>query len=144
MIVTDQQIIGNTHFREEDGKLICYTMLPGDEKFEEVVPDRKTVQKNMIGWCNTIHEYLRRKEVADEEERLARKARRKSGISEDAVVEKVGPQDPKAAVIEWYHTTQDKIDELGRIIEEATEQRNKLRDERDRVEPIIKAWKGSE
>ena len=149
MILSDTEIIDNTHFEdvsidgcEAGAKLLCYTVLPNGERFQEVVPDRETVQKNMIGWCNTVREYVSRMEQETLDQQVAAKKVRQSGS--EAVSEDIPPsEDPKVAVIEWFATVQAKIDELGEIIESATVKRNKLRDERDRIEPIIKAWRGS-
>lgn len=146
--LSDTQIIDNTHFQEnDDGTVECYTVLPGEDEFREKVPSREVVAKNMIGWCNTVREYLRQKEEGDVEERVAKKERRKSGAPSGPAPEPVSEarlSDPKLAVIDWYISVQAEIDELGEVIKEAKEKRNKLRDERDKIEPIVTAWKGSE
>ena len=153
MILSDTEIIDNTHFEDvsidgkgTDSKLLCYTVLPNGERFQEVVPDRETVTKNMIGWCNTVRAYVQAKEDDDLAERVAKKERRQPGIAEEQPpplgTGHLG-QDPKIAVIEWYEQTQNEIDRLGERIQADRERRDILRNERDRVEPIIKAWRGS-
>ncbi len=151
-MMNDQSIIDNTHFKEVEGKLICYTNLPGDDKFAQEVSSKEAVQKNMIGWCNTVREYLNVKEREAEREREAAKARRvaEKGTVTPATsapntvsVETVPTSaDPKEAVMAWYEETQEKIDDLSQIIHDAQEERKHLRDERDRIKPIIDAWKG--
>jgi len=147
MSLTDTEIIDNTHFQESGDRLECYTVLPGGDEFREAVPDRESVSKNMIAWCNTVREYISVKEQRAEEERVAAKARRKGGNPPETrsePAEATITSDPKEAVLEWYRTVQEQIDALGESIKRDTEERNSLRDQRDRVEPIIKAWKGSE
>lgn len=149
MILSDTEIIDNTHFEdvsidgcEAGAKLLCYTVLPNGERFQEVVPDRETVQKNMIGWCNTVREYVSRMEQETLDQQVAAKKVRQSGS--EAVSEDIPPsEDPKLAIIAWFEATQAEITELGEKIMADRELRDKLRDERDRIEPIIKAWRGS-
>ena len=73
--MNDQHIIENTHFEETEEGLRCFTLLPGGDEFSQIVSSPEAVQKNMVGWCNTVREYLKLKEVQDEEERIARKRR---------------------------------------------------------------------
>jgi hypothetical protein len=155
-MMNDQSIIDNTHFKEVEGKLICYTNLPGEDKFAQEVSSKEAVQKNMIGWCNTVREYMNVKEREAEREREAAKARRQAEQAELAVfppedagtvatpttTASVTPSDPKESVLSWYEDTQAKIDDLSQIIHDAQEERKHLRDERDRIKPIIDAWKG--
>jgi hypothetical protein len=160
-MMNDQSIIDNTHFKEVEGKLICYTNLPGEDKFAQEVSSKEAVQKNMIGWCNTVREYMNVKEREAEREREAAKARRQAEQAElaafppeDAAVSPepqpstpsvtsvAGGGDPREAVLTWYEDTQAKIDDLSQIIHDAREERKHLRDERDRIKPIIDAWKG--
>ena len=143
--LSDTQIIDNTHFEElEDGSVECYTVLPGGDEFRETVPSREIVAKNMIGWCNTVREYLKQQEEGQEAEKLAKKERRKATGAPESPSKPVSVDmlaDPKLAVIDWYISVQGEIDDLGEVIREAKERRNKLRDERDKIEPIVKAWK---
>jgi len=139
-ILSDTQIIDNTHFHDrDDGKVECFTALPGGEEFREVVPEREAVTKNMIAWCNTVREYLK---VQEESKGVARGEERKA--RQEPLSASDGTSDPKVAVLEWFSTVQSKIDHLGEQIDLYTLERNALRDERDRIEPIIKAWKGGE
>lgn len=153
-MLNDQNIIDNTHFKEEDGKLVCYTNLPNGDRFQQAVSSQEAVQKNMIGWCNTVRDYLRMKEQQQEEERVALKKRRKSTPStetpESASPTPSGsgtgrptvdaPSDPKELVILYYQDLQNEIDALGVEIEEKKERRNELREERDKLRPVMDVW----
>ena len=142
-MVNDQTLIDNTHFKEEDGKLICYTVLPDGLIFEQEVSNKEAVQKNMIGWCNTVREYISVLAQQKEEERLAKKERRKSGVdasvsgAEEKIPEPEGIQD---SILQWYDNTQAEIDSLSEQIKQLKERRTTLRDERDKITPIIRAW----
>jgi hypothetical protein len=147
-MLTDQQIIDNTHFFTQADRLFCKTNLPGGESFQQAVSSEEAVLKNMIGWCNTVREFAAAKEAAKNEASMeARKARK----SVEAVVEAPYPKpspapstdNPKDLILEWYNTTQLEIDDLGKVIADATARRNELRDERDKVEPVIRAWRGT-
>ena len=139
-ILSDTQIIDNTHFYETpEGKIECFTMLPGDEEFREVVPDKEAVTKNMIAWCNTVREYLKMQEESKGVAKVEPQKARQEPLSASEET-----SDPKLAVLAWFEKTQNEIDALGERIQTDRERRDTLRDERDRVEPIIKAWKGSE
>ena len=139
MVVNDQTIIDNTHFRDEDGKLVCYTNLPGGEQFAQAVSSQESVQKNMIGWCNTVRDYLKQLEVQAEEERLAAKAKR---VPEEETIAATPITDARQAVMQHYDSIQAQIDQLGEEIAEKKEQRNALRKERDDLHPIIVVWRG--
>ena len=145
-MINDQVIIDNTHFRLEDDALICYTNLPDGSRFEQVVSSQEAVQKNMIGWCNTVREYIAALAAEKEEERVsAKRVRQKSPAPEatpDTPVAESSTEDPRAAVLEWYTTTQTRIDELSEQIAECKLERTGLRNERDRIKPVIDAWKG--
>ena len=130
MSLTDQQIIDNTHFREEDGKLICYTALPGGGKFEQAVSSKESVTKNMISWCDTVREY----EKALENEKEA--TRRPERPSEPRKM------DMKGMVLGHFDSLQEQIDDLGKKIEDLKTQRTELRNERDELKPIITVWRG--
>jgi hypothetical protein len=79
MSLSDIQVIENTHFRDEDGKkLVCFTNLPDGSMFEQVVSSREAVQKNMVGWCNTVREYMATLVAQHEAECRAKKDRRQS------------------------------------------------------------------
>ena len=141
MTMNDTHIIDNTHFETREDTLYCYTLLPDGDRFEEAVPSKEVVQKNMIGWCNTVREYVKQKRQAAEEEAIARKKR--GPITEaPATQPKKVDGDPKAAVLLWYEGVQSRIDELGEQIEALQQERNELRDERDKMAPVIRVWKG--
>lgn len=149
-MLTDQQVIDNTHFFTQADRLFCKTNLPGGESFQQAVSSEEAVRKNMIGWCNTVREFAASMEAAKAEDSAAQRAARKGEAAVVAPYPMPDPtrpdtiKNPKVAILEWYEYNQNKIDELGEKIASMQEERNLLRDERDKVEPIIKAWKGSE
>jgi hypothetical protein len=141
--MNDQTIISNTHFETDGDRLICYTVLPDGDRFEQQVSSQEAVQKNMIGWCNTVREFMKAKETALEEERIAAKRRKKDEESSSTEIGTTVPQgNAKEAVIAWYENTQARIDELSDTIKLLLDERDALRDERDKIRPIIEAWKG--
>lgn len=160
-MLNDQTIIDNTNFRtDDDGKLYCYTNLPGGDKFEQKVSSKEAVQKNMIGWCRTVRDYLSIKEQRAEEERLARKRRKQSmgdGVTSsttgsDPVSEGANPSPPakepvksfngsiKDMMIEYYHQMQDHRDQLKVDIAKMQEELDKAEEELQQVRPVMKAW----
>lgn len=144
MSLSDKTIIDNTHFREEDGQLYCYTVLPNDDKFEQGVSSAEAVQKNMIGWCNTVREYMKVKEDQREEKILQARRDRElaSPVTAPPVPAPSEKVDPRRLVLDHYDHLQESIDELGEQIEVMKQQRNDMRDERDKLKPIITVWRG--
>lgn len=149
--LSDTLIIDNTHFEvDETERLICYTNLPDGTRFAQAVSSKEAVQKNMIGWCNTVREFLRAKERDEEDEKIAARIRRQAEspledagtVATPTTTASVTPSDPKEAVLAWYEDTQAQIDDLSETIHNAMDRRDRLRDERDRIKPIIDAWKG--
>lgn len=146
MSLSDKTIIDNTHFREKDGKLYCYTLLPNEDKFEQAVTSAEAVQKNMIGWCNTVREYVSVKEQQREDAIL--KAKRSRELDEPVPAKTVPaatkPEnlDARRLVMDHFDNLQQSIDQLGEEIEKMKAQRNAMRDERDKLQPIITVWRG--
>lgn len=157
-MLNDQVIIENTHFREEGDALYCYTLLPGDDKFEQKVTSADAVRKNMIGWCNTVRDYIAVKEAQAEEERAAKKQRRKAGLEDAQTAEEssqtastfdpldalktYGASASRTLILQHYDWLQERIDELGAQIDELKKERDEHRDERDKLGPIITVWRG--
>lgn len=138
MSLTDQQIIDNTYFEVDDSeRLICYTVLPGEDRFAQAVSSEESVRKNMIGWCNTVREYVNVQEQRQEEERIAKKARR--GLERPPERPKM---DAKGEVLGYFDGLQARIDELGEEISKLQAERKQLRDERDQLQPIVTVWRG--
>lgn len=151
VILNDQQIIDNTKIEPEGEHWKMTCPLPDGDSFSQLAKSKESAQKHIISWCESVRRYMSEKEEARQAELLAAKKRRQAG----EVIEAPGPaaetvavappsSDPKVAVMTWYEETQARIDELGEIIEEAKEERNRLRNERDKIEPIIKSWEGRE
>lgn len=151
--MNDQLIIENTHFEvDETERLICYTNLPDGTRFAQAVSSKEAVQKNMIGWCNTVREHILVKEANEEAEKMAAKKRRVTENAptvedRDSTVEARLPaesKNPRVAVLAWYDDTQAEIDALSKLIVDAKHERDRLRDERDKITPVIKAWRNGE
>lgn len=144
MSLSDKQIIDNTHIvPEDDGTVTMQCPLPGGHVYKVKAENAESAKKNVLKFCNAVRDYQAYLERSEEEERLAKKSRRKEGIEspkEEAPV--VQPGGVKASVLTYFDSLQVQIDELGEKIKADTEKRNALRDERDELEPIIKAWRG--
>jgi hypothetical protein len=149
-ILNDQTIIDNTHFEvDEKERLICYTVLPDGGRFAQAVSNKEAVQKNMIGWCNTVREFLRRKEKVEEEERLAKKERRQAEESPPQTTPLVTPvhtpgtgENAKELVLAHWEHLKDTRRNLRELIEENTAALEAVDKEMDELSPVIKAWKG--
>jgi vacuolar-type H+-ATPase subunit I/STV1 len=141
--LSDNTIIDNTHFEvDETERLICYTNLPDGSRYAQAVSSKEAVQKNMIGWCNTVRDHVAVKERQEEEERVAKKSRRKEEIEDKLEnIAAIPPSvDARQLVIQHYHSLQQEIDLLSDKIKEADERRKALRDERDKLGPVMEAW----
>jgi hypothetical protein len=155
-MINDQVIIDNTHFElDESQRLICFTLLPDGTRYAQAVSSKEAVQKNMIGWCNTVREFIKVQEDSREHEKVEAKLRRKAQepdpnsdvgeVAEKPVIPNpttVGEDDPKVGVLAWYEAVQERIDYLSKEIDSMKDERKSLRDERDRIKPVIDAWKG--
>ena len=150
-MLNDQTIIDNTHFREEGGKLLCYTNLPDGDKFEQAVSNQEAVQKNMIGWCNTVRQYIEVKQEAREEEQARKKLRRKQGMDTPAEPETppqtpseaVESTNPKELVLRYWGELQDEKLALEDQLECIEARLEEIEEERDELGPVIRAWKGA-
>lgn len=149
MILTDQQVIENTHFEiDESERLVAYTNLPDGDRYAQAVSSKEAVQKNMIGWCNTVREHVSLKAQQEDQERVAKKRQRKDAPAsqpEDTTVRGAttpdgGGVDSRQLVIDHFLHLQQSIDSLGEDIAQLKEQRNAMRDERDQLAPVMTAW----
>lgn len=145
-VLNDQQIINNTRIIPEDDHVRMIMSLPDGEEFSQLAKDADSAKKHIISWCESVRSYIKSKEQAREEELEAKKARRKMG---EAVRPPEKPSnatspavsgDPKQLVVEHYKRLQEEIDSLGEEIEAKKSRRNSLRDERDKLKPVMEIW----
>jgi hypothetical protein len=148
MTMNDTHIIENTHFEvDESERLICYTILPDGSRYAQAVSSKEAVQKNMIGWCNTVREHLKLKNAQEEEERVAKKSRRKA---EDAPAEDLTPPEapttssynPKQLVLEHYEDLKSQRVTFIQIIDKTNTDLLRVEAEIEELRPVIAAWKG--
>jgi hypothetical protein len=148
MILTDQQVIENTHFEiDESERLIAYTNLPDGDRYAQAVSSKEAVQKNMIGWCNTVREHVSLKAQQEDQERVAKKQQRRRDPTTSGPPTTAAPTpeqgaavDSRQLVIDHFLHLQQSIDSLGEDIAQLKEQRNAMRDERDQLAPVMTAW----
>jgi hypothetical protein len=152
-MMNDTQIVDNTHFDFDDNeRLICYTLLPDGDRFAQAVSSKEAVQKNMIGWCNTVREYLVAKESELENERQAAKRRR---LAEDAIIREPTPStqkdtsddgggsyNPKQLVLEHYDDLKSQRVTFIQIIDKTQGDLRRVEAEIEELRPVIAAWKG--
>lgn len=150
--MNDNDIIHKTKVLEVEGKdyVELVIELPDGEEFKQRAKDADSAKKHIMAWCDSVRGHWDSKQAAKREEQEARIARRKAGLTEEAPEK---PQeartlppstDPRVGVLEWYERTQARIDELSDMIEACKDERDRLRDERDKITPVIKAWQGGE
>lgn len=142
-MISDKEIMGGTTIlpHPDKGVTLRYE-IDADHAFEQRAESAESAKKHIIRWCEAVRQYAVQVEKDKQEEALARrKSRGAAGIASDALVHAVA--NPKAAILQWMEETQAKIDELGLVIENAQAERKQLRDERDKIKPIVDAWKGT-
>lgn len=150
--MNDNDIIHKTKVVEVEGE-DCVELvieLPDGEEFKQRAKNADSAKKHIMAWCDSVRNHWDSKQAAKREEQEARIARRKAGLTAEAPEK---PQeacilppstDPRVGVLEWYERTQARIDELSDMIEACKDERDRLRDERDKITPVIKAWQGGE
>jgi hypothetical protein len=142
MTMNDTHIIENTHFEhDESERLICYTNLPDGSRYAQAVSSREAVQKNMIGWCNTVREHLKLKEAQEEEERVALKARNKSDLTIPEAPT-TSSYNPKQLVLEHYEDLKSQRVTFIQIIDKTNTDLLRVEAEIEELRPVIAAWKG--
>lgn len=142
--LNDQTIIDNTHFTEMEGKLVCYTNLPGGERFAEKVSSKEQVQKNMIGWCNTVREYVRQQERSKAKPKTDAPAPSQTlpETPDTSARSAIEPLDAKQLVIEHYENLREARVNLIQLIDEHKGDLLAVEKEIDELHPVIKAWRG--
>jgi len=139
----DQTIIDNTHFEHNDeGKLVCYTNLPDGTRYAQAVSSMEAVQKNMIGWCNTVRDYLKMMEDIEEQEREAKRKKKDSPLPAPTAEPRSDTIDPKALVLEHYENLRSSRIHIEETITELEDQLELVEEELNELSPVIKAWKG--
>ena len=146
-MLNDQQIIDNTKITEDaDGTVTLTVALPDGDKYVQKARSSESAKKHIIQWCEAVRNYMASKE--DEKHRRIEDAiaRRKAGVipPEDKAPKIPQTENPVEAVMVWYANAQQRIDELGEQIKRLTDERNNLRNERDKIAPIVKVWNGED
>ena len=153
--MNDNDIIHKTKVVEVEGEEYVELVieLPDGEEFKQRAKNADSAKKHIMAWCDSVRGHWDNKQAARREEQEAKIARRKAGLTENAPRPPEKPQDetsppsstdPRVSVMEWYEKTQARIDELSEMIEACKDERDRLRDERDKITPVIKAWQGGE
>lgn len=150
--MNDNDIIHKTKVVEVEGE-DCVELvieLPDGEEFKQRAKNADSAKKHIMAWCDSVRGHWDSKQAAKREEQEARIARRKAGMPAEPpekpqATSTLPPStDPRVGVLEWYEKTQARIDELSDMIEACKDERDRLRDERDKITPVIKAWQGGE
>lgn len=148
-VLNDHQIIDNTSIVTEDGAVIMRCPLPDGDVYETKAQTEESARKHIKQFCEAVRAYQKEKERARHDELMAAKARRqldpgyqeRQAISEGTTQPRKVEGDPKVGVLHWYDTVQERIDELGKLIEQYTQERNELRDQRDEFAPLVAKWR---
>ena len=152
MPLNDTQIIDNTRIQQEDdGTVTMFMPLPDGDVYKQRAQSKESAQKHIMKFCEAVRAYEQAKEEQRQEEILAAKKRRQQNVelpekykNDPEMVKAASPPDTKTQILIYFDDLQYEIDELGEKIEAMKERRNKLRDERDSIEPIIKVWRNHE
>lgn len=146
-MLNDQQIINNTKITEnDDGTVTMTAVLPDGDKYIQKAKNSESARKHIIQWCEAVRAYMNSKEEERQRKIEDAVARRKAGITTEVAPTppKVDNSNPVEAVMVWYANAQQRIDELGEQIKQLTDERNKLRNERDKIAPVVKVWSGED
>lgn len=144
-MISDKEIMGGTTIlpHPDKGVTLRYE-IDADHAFEQRAESAESAKKHIIRWCEAVRQYATQVEKDKQEEALARrKARGAHPPAPDVGPALTAVANPKEAILQWMEETQAKIDELGLVIENAQAERKQLRDERDKIKPIVDAWKGT-
>ena len=144
--LNDQQIIDNTRITPQEDHVKMMITLPDGEEYSQMAKDADSAKKHIIAWCDSVRSYIKQKE-ADRLEELAA-ARKRRGTEHPVTaperpVEETSPESgtsPQQLVISHYKHLQEEIDRLGIEVEEKKKKRNSLRDERDKLKPVMEIW----
>lgn len=150
--MNDNEIIHKTKVLPVEGESFVELVieLPDGELFKQRAKNADSAKKHIMAWCETVRGYWENKQTSRKEEQEEAIKRRKRGDlptpsrQPEKPSEPAASSDPRVSVLEWYEKTQARIDELSEMIDACKDERDRLRNERDKITPIIKAWQGGE
>ncbi len=144
--MNDNEIIQQTRIEPGDGFVEMIIDMPEGEPFKQRAKDAESAKKHIMAWCESVRNEATAREERRKEEQEAAKKRRQSGLdtSPDPAPSLLIRGTPKDAIISWYDTVQEDIDDLSAKIEELRSERDMLRNQRDEFAPLVAKWKGVE
>lgn len=154
-MIGDSEILSATTFAQDGDKVqIRYKAGTPDEILGSATSVEEA-KKSTLAWCDHVRGIVKLRTKEKEAEALAARERRKTGdgasspqgqsLEQAGAVSNPGTvTDAKGAVLAHYDSLQAEIDALGELIKAQTETRNRLRKERDDLEPVIRIWRGME
>ena len=159
MSVNDTYVIENTIIKPiDDGPMVMMECpLPGGGVHQARAADAETARKNLIPFADGVRATITANETAKQEEAVAKKQRRKSGLdtelptasSTDSPADRPasGPtasgSNAKQLVLDHWENLKSRRQEVKEHITRFQAELKEINEEMDELGPVIKAWKGT-